>query len=520
MGPQVLLRALDCAPDAMLIVDAAGTILFASRQACALLGYEPGCLDGCCIEQLVPERFRPQHAGYRERFVAQRRTRLMGSGLVQLGCRRDASEIPLEIGLSPICHGEQVLTVAAIRDVTEHQREQAELIHAREAAEVARRSSDAAREAANRANQAKSRFLATASHDLRQPLQTLSLLNGALRRMVTEGDPAEALVQQEAAINVMSRLLNALLDISKLESGAIKAQITSWRVSVLLEQMRREFSGIAGTKGLQLLVEPTEAWVVSDLSLIGQVLRNLLSNAFKYTEHGAVRLACRAEAESVRLEVTDTGIGMAPQELTKIGTEFYQIGVPANASRSGYGLGLSIVNRIVKLLGVTLSVESELGRGSTFALTLPSAAMASEDLERLEPQPDPRRNCAQHVLVVEDDPAVLHATCLLLKAEGYAVACAASVSEALERIRTDPQIELLITDYHLAGGETGSQVISSVRELRGPGFNAVMITGDTSAAARGLGDDGALSFLSKPVEAGELLRLLEKVLARPQAPSG
>ena len=500
-------RALmESAPDAIVVVDETGTIVLVNARTEAVFGYPRGDLLGKSVEVLIPDRHRAAHLAHRGAYQSAPALRPMGAGLELHALRRDGAQIPVEISLSPVMTPAGLQVIGAIRDISDRK-------HVLEALRQARNE-------AEQANRAKGTFLATASHDLRQPLQTLSLLNGALRRMVTEGDPAEALVQQEAAINVMSRLLNALLDISKLESGAIKAQITSWRVSVLLEQMRREFSGIAGTKGLQLLVEPTEAWVVSDLSLIGQVLRNLLSNAFKYTEHGAVRLACRAEAESVRLEVTDTGIGMAPQELTKIGTEFYQIGVPANASRSGYGLGLSIVNRIVKLLGVTLSVESELGRGSTFALTLPSAAMASEDLERLEPQPDPRRNCAQHVLVVEDDPAVLHATCLLLKAEGYAVACAASVSEALERIRTDPQIELLITDYHLAGGETGSQVISSVRELRGPGFNAVMITGDTSAAARGLGDDGALSFLSKPVEAGELLRLLEKVLARPQAPSG
>ena len=181
LPPQVLPRVLDFAPDAMLIADSAGTILFASRQACALLGYEAGELCGCGIEQLMPERFRTPHAGYRGRFSAERQTRPMGTGLMLLARRRDGAEIPVEISLSPIRYGEQVLTVAAMRNVTDRQREQAELIAAREAAEAARRGANEAREAANRANQAKSRFLATASHDLRQPLQSLALLNGTLR---------------------------------------------------------------------------------------------------------------------------------------------------------------------------------------------------------------------------------------------------------------------------------------------------------------------------------------------------
>ena len=493
------LRALmESAPDAIVVVDERGTIVLVNARTEAVFGYPRAELLGQSVEALIPERFRAAHLAHRIAYQGGPALRALGSGGELCAVRRDGTEIPVEISLSPVMTGAGMQVFSAIRDISARKRVLEQLREARDAAE--------------RANRTKSTFLATASHDLRQPLQTLSLLNGALRRMVSEVDATEALAQQEAAIGVMSRLLNALLDISKLESGAVKPQISSWRLSVLFEQMRREFSGLAATKGLQLLIEPCECWVTTDLSLVGQVLRNFLSNALKYTERGAVTLCCRTRGDQARLEVSDTGIGMAPQELTRIGTEFYQIGVPSNASREGYGLGLSIVGRIVKLLGLKLDVESEVGKGSTFALSLPAAAMPAESREKCAPPALERPKHAHHLLVVEDDPAVLRATCMLLRAEGYIVAAATSVAEALERIRANPAIELLITDYHLAGGETGTQVLSSVRELRGPGFRAIMITGDTSAAARGLGEDEALSFLSKPVESGELIRRLESVL--------
>jgi signal transduction histidine kinase len=240
-------------------------------------------------------------------------------------------------------------------------------IYMRLAAELITRAQDeeavrAARDLANRANQAKSRFLATASHDLRQPLQTLSLLNGTLRRGSMDATSREALAHQEQAISGMSRLLNALLDISKLESGAIKPDPTDFTVSTLFEDLRREFADLANNKGLTLEVAPCEDCVYSDPSLVGQILRNLISNAIKYTRKGWVALRCLHDQPTcVRIEVLDTGIGIPAEALSHIYDEFYQVGVPANATREGYGLGLSIVQRLVALLGAKLDVESEVG---------------------------------------------------------------------------------------------------------------------------------------------------------------
>jgi len=264
--PSELARhALDAAPDAMIIIDAGGIVRFANRQVSVVFGYPHDDIVGKSVEHLMPERVRSRHVGHRTGYVETLRVRPMGAGLELFGLRRDGTEFPVEISLSPIEDGDHVLVAAAIRDVSDRKRVEAELIVAREIAEDARASADRSkeiadleRENADRANQAKSRFLATASHDLRQPLQTLSLLNGTLRRTVRDSDAAEALEQQEQAIAAMSRLLNALLDISKLESGAIKPEPTDFTVAELFRELRSDFANLRGRPRLRLLTLPSD----------------------------------------------------------------------------------------------------------------------------------------------------------------------------------------------------------------------------------------------------------------------
>ncbi len=509
LSTQLARSALDAAPDAMIIIDTSGTIRYANRQASTLFCHSHDELIGKPVEWLLPERLRTSHVAHRINYLANLRTRPMGVGLQLFGQRADGAEFPVEISLSPIDDGGHTLVAAAIRDVTDRKRAEAELMGARAAA-------DTARETADRANQAKSRFLATASHDLRQPLQTLALLHGTLRRTaLDDATRMEALGQQGEAIGAMSRLLNALLDIGKLESGAVKPDPTDFAVSALFEELRREFAGLADEKGLTLTVTPSADVVHSDPSLVGQVLRNLVSNAIKYTRAGWVALRCLHDRpSSVRIEVADTGIGMPAGQLRYIYDEFYQIGVPSNATRDGYGLGLSIVQRIVRLLDVQLDVHSEVGKGSAFALTLPAGRVAVRPGARNDTDVRLREGQSQgRVLLVEDDPAVLSATRLLLKGEGYQVATAASMAEALERAARDPRIDLLVTDYHLQAGETGTQVIASLRAALDRPIKAVLMTGDTSSVIGTLPADPLVRIASKPVNAEELLTLLSQLLA-------
>ena len=518
--PDLARSALDAAPDAMIIIDEGGTIRYANRQVSALFGFAHDDIVGRPVEFLMPPRFRERHVGHRHTYIDSVRVRPMGIGLELFGQRLDGAEFPVEISLSPVEGGDQFLVAAAIRDVSDRKRVEAELIvarqsadRAREAADKSRRIADMARESADRANQAKSRFLATASHDLRQPLQSLSLLNGALRRGNIDPEARQAVLQQEQAIGAMSRLLNTLLDISKLESGAIKPDPADFAVSVLFEEMRLEFSALASSKGLTLQVLQCADCAHSDRTLVEQILKNLLSNAIKYTPEGSVSLrSSHPDPNSVRIEVHDTGVGIAKDQLRLIYDEFYQVGVPTNSSRDGYGLGLSIVQRLVALLGAELAVTSEPGKGSTFTLTLP-AGRGSAPGTVAKPRVAPQVQQGQlHVLLVEDDVSVRNATRLLLRSEGYLVTVASTLAEALERGVAMPRLDLLLTDYHLPESETGMQVIAALREKRGHAVRAVLITGDTSSAVHELRLDPHVRIASKPIKAEELMDLLKALL--------
>ena len=501
LSSALLASVLESAPDAIVIVDEGGCILFASRRITALCGYAPEEIVGQRIECLLPERFRQNHLGHRSSYARSARPRPMGVDLDLFALHKDGTELPVEISLSPIRDGGRLLVAAALRDVTDRKRIQTELTRAREAAD--------------RANLAKSRFLATASHDLRQPLQTLSLLNGTLRRVVRDPVAGEAVAQQSQAIDAMSRLTNALLDISKLESGAIRPDPSDFAVAALFEEMRNEFASIAASKGLELRIEPAAPSAYSDPSLVGQIVRNLVSNAIKYTQRGWVRLRSTPSPGGVRLEVADSGIGIPADHLPFIYDEFYQVGVASNTSREGYGLGLSIVHRLVRLLGIKLEVHSEVGRGSTFILEMPAGAASARGGVATASATDrtDARPASARILLVDDDAGVRSATAMLLRVEGFDVLCAASLAEVDTALRQNPRIDLVIADYHLQHGETGIQVIAAARGAVSQSLSAVLVSGDTSSTLRDVKPSDRLRVVSKPIQADELLSIISELLA-------
>jgi two-component system, sensor histidine kinase len=507
LNTQLLADLVEFAPDAMLIVDAAGKVLYANQRVSDLFGCRREEIVNQSVDLLLPERFRARHAGHRRHFAEDRRTRPMGAGLDLLGRRWDGTEFPVEISLSPLRDG---LAAAAIRDVTDRKRVEKELIKARELA-------DRAREEADRANQSKSRFLATASHDLRQPLQALSMLHGTLRRMDATPASQEALSQQGLAIDAMKRLLNALLDISKLESGAVKPQPCVFPLKKLFDQLRTEFAAAAEVKGLALEVEDTAIFTRTDPALVEQLLRNLLSNAIKYTRSGLVELRARATPAGVHVEVRDTGVGIPEDQLSFIFDEFFQVGVARNTTREGYGLGLAIVQRIAKLLGLHVDVRSQLGKGSTFSLQLPQTSQNAVDCrtDSADSDQQPGKTVQSgKILVTEDEPAVLRATRLLLELEGYQVIATANREDALDHAREHPNIDLVVSDYHLKEDQTGLDVISAVREVLARNIPAILVTGDTSSAIRKLPRDAGLRLASKPIDADELLMLIHELLGQ------
>jgi CheY-like chemotaxis protein len=255
--------------------------------------------------------------------------------------------------------------------------------------------------------------------------------------------------------------------------------------------------------------------VYSDPALIGQVLRNLVSNAIKYTRAGSVELRCEICGPQLRIEVCDTGVGIATEQLPHIFEEFYQVGVSPNSSREGYGLGLSIVQRIARLLDMKVEVKSIPDSGSVFSVHLPIAqhAAATPAASDLKATPDAGAGGTFNLLLVEDEPGVLNAMRILLSIEGYRVVTAASAAEALELLRDGVDFDLIITDFHLEEGSTGTQVISVAREMLGESLKAILVTGDTSSAVRELQGDDMLRIASKPINSSELLALVKSLLA-------
>jgi two-component system, chemotaxis family, CheB/CheR fusion protein len=381
---------------------------------------------------------------------------------------------------------------------------------------------EAAKRQAQLANAAKSRFLAAASHDLRQPLQTLSLVQGLLAKVV-EGERAQKLVARlDETLGAMAGMLNALLDINQIETGTVQPNLVTFPINDLLERMREEFTYRAQSLRLDLRVVPCGLSIHSDPVLLEQVIRNLLSNAMKYTKRGKVLLGCRRRDGMLSVEVWDTGIGIPEEEQQAIFEEYHQIDNAARERSRGLGLGLSIVQRLVNLLGHHVRVRSKPGMGSVFAVevALPPGVLASHAKLAGRDKNDAKVDAALRgglILVVEDDPEVRELLELLLKEEGHPVATAPDGVAALDLVaRGTLRPDLVLADFNLPGGMDGLQVSAKLRESLGRQVPVIILTGDiTTSTLRNVALQNCLQ-LNKPVKVKELSQAIRHLLATPQ----
>jgi PAS domain S-box-containing protein len=471
---------LDLAPDPTVIVDAEGTIVFANAQVEHAFGYGPSELVGARIESLLPERFREAHPHHRQRFAAHAKPRPMGAGGTLYGRHKAGHEFPVEISLSPVMTAEGLLTVAAVRDATLRRDKEDQLV-----AE----------------NKQKSRFLAAASHDLRQPLQTLNLLNRAAKRQADGNASMLGLLErQQLALDSMSALLASVLDISKLDSGGVTANPTACRVDEILERLRSDFEPQAAEKGLELVVEPSSEGVQTDPELLRRLLGNLVANAIRYTQRGEVRVSAARRGDLIAIEVRDTGMGIPADQVERVFEEFYQVD-RGTQRPEGLGLGLSIVRRLQQLLGCGVEVESAVGKGTMFRVTLPRAEISQP---ARQDSTGARSAAGGRVLIVDDERPVAEATSLLLGIEGFEVNVASSEQEALDCVR-EFSPDVIVSDYHLRGGETGADVVAAVRNKLGWIVPAIFVTGDTARSAITNARVEKAMLLSKPVRADDLL---------------
>jgi signal transduction histidine kinase/CheY-like chemotaxis protein len=365
------------------------------------------------------------------------------------------------------------------------------------------------------ANAARSRFLAAASHDLRQPLQTISLQAAALSKTVHEPGPRKTVHALSDTVGVMGSLLDALLDVSRLDSNAVIPVVRDFPISDLLGRLRDEYKSHARDKGLGLHVVTSSAVIRSDPVLLEHILRNLLSNAIRYTRSGRVLMGCRRRGSNLRIEVRDTGIGIPPEQVDTIFEEFYQLDNPARDRSKGWGLGLAIVERSARLLEHRLDVQSKPGRGSTFAVEVPMGA-AVQRQTRVHRRREVVGNShhGAYIFLVEDDPAVREATSSLLEIYDFSVSAAANSEEATRLIRDLKAVpDLVIADYRLPMNRTGIDVVREVRQLLAADIPGIILTGDISAKIRQEASRHHLAVLHKPVAPEKLVEQINDALA-------
>jgi len=483
---------IESAPDAMVIVDDNGEIAIVNEQTERMFGYGRVELIGHKIEMLLPDRIRGMHVGHREKYSSEPSLRPMGIGMELVGQRKNGSEFPVEISLSPVSTPKASFVSSVIRDVTNRKRMEREII--------------AARQEAERANKANVAFLAAASHDLRQPVQALSLLNGALRRTVKDERALEMVVSQQNSITAMTNLLNSLLDISRLDAGAITPDFEDFPMQRLTDRLGAEFARQATHKGLEFETVTCTSVVRSDPNLLSEIIQNLVGNAIRYTDKGKVAVRCIERDKRCCIEVEDTGIGISEDEQEAIFQEFHQVRSPGS-NKEGFGLGLAIVRRLADLLRHEIDVESDPGKGSLFTVSLPVVEVSGDHAEDGDDGHAPSQEEASGLIIlIEDDVNVANAWGLLLEAEGYVVATAASATEARAVINhLDEAPALIVSDFHLLDGSTGVEAVTDIRKHYGLSIPAFIVSGDTSKVVKDARPVDNSTLMSKPVNTGRLL---------------
>lgn len=361
------------------------------------------------------------------------------------------------------------------------------------------------------ANRAKSRLLAAASHDLRQPLHALNLMVGQLRLDPDLAERQRLGQRVDQAIASINALFDGLLDVSKLDAGVIRPQVEAFPVQRLLDRMDVAHSAAARAKGLELRIRAHGAWICSDPLLLERVLGNLVGNAVRYTRSGAVLLGCRRMRSGLRIAVWDTGIGIAPDKQARIFEEFYRIAPQDGAADGGLGLGLSIVAGLAEVLGHQVAVRSIPGRGSCFSITVPEVA---RPVQAAAPAPVPGLDALQgrRVLVMDNDPQVLESTARLLEAWGCHVHAAPGMSGGIPGPADG--IELLLVDMRLDDGEDGIGAVARLRRRLGRDVPALVMTGDVSVATRECIAASGLPMLEKPAPPLRLRSALTRLLQR------
>lgn len=367
---------------------------------------------------------------------------------------------------------------------------------------------------AERANHAKSRFLAAASHDLRQPMHALGLFVAELAERLRGSEHRTLIGQIEESVGAMEDLLDALLDMSKLDAGGVSVRRSQFPLQPMLSRIAEDSGADALQRGLRLKLRATRLWVESDPLLLERILINLVSNAVRYTQRGSILIAVRRRGDDAVIEVRDSGPGIPAEAHDMIFEEFYQLQNPARARGQGLGLGLAIVRRLAGLLGHEVNVRSRPARGSVFSVRVRCVACPEGRCGDNEPQPLAVRLSAS-VVVIDDDFGSRSSIAGLLGSWGCDVLCAADLSEARDAMRQRSDLPaLILCDFRLAAVASGIDVLDALLAEQGGDISAALITGDTDPQVRRMAAARGYPVLHKPVRPARLRALLQQVVLR------
>ncbi len=490
----------DAVPQIVWITDADGRVEFFNRQWTDYTGdaYDPRTAQ-TTVSAVIAEFIHPDDAALSvARFQTAQRTG--GLFLVEHRLRSKTGEYRWFLVRGQPYRdpgsGEIARWFGTSTDIHDHKHVESLLQQARDTAEAASRE--------------KSNFLASVSHDLRQPVQAANLFLELLRRQPLDPKARELLKPLTDSMTSLTGMLSGLLEVARLDAGLLTVQARVFDLDELLKRLYGEFQGPAREAKLWLRMPPAAGSVRSDPLLVELVLRNLISNAVKYTERGGVTVGARVEGNRLAIDVTDTGRGIAPEEVERIFDPYYQIGNATREHARGFGIGLATVRRVADLLATRVMVRSELGKGSTFSLTLP---LAEEEAQ----VPDAGGEASagtlrgRTALVVDDDPMVLKALEVTLRSWGVSVRTARTLTQALTTLEECGEpLDILIADHSLGAGETGVAIISEARRRGTP--VAVLVTGDTSAERLAEAGRTGIRMLHKPIDPARLEALLTEGL--------
>jgi len=374
-----------------------------------------------------------------------------------------------------------------------------------------------ARAEAEAANRSKTKFFAAAGHDLRQPLHALGLFAAALAERLRDPQVLDLVNSINASVEALEGLFNELLDIAKIDAGVMQANYAEFPLRRVLDRIRLDFEPVAAEKGLGLRVRPSLVFVRSDPLLLERILRNLVSNAIRYTNQGRVLVAARRRGRRVSLEVWDTGIGIAESEREQIFAEFYQAANPERSSRKGLGLGLAIVRRLCEMLGYRIQVVSRVALGSVFRFEAPTVPGRPLPPSPTQAPELPTLGLAGRLfVVVDDESAIVAGMRVLLGGWGAEVVGSSTGDDVLGQLEAIGRLpDLIIVDYRLADGRLGTEVIDRLRDVLDPEIPAIIVTGlptpDLADQVRARGDD----LLLKPILPSDLRALIDTKLRRP-----